>query len=145
MKEMCGNIFCALHEQRLPTRLQGAPSFRLGCVRLSDRGESCPQSPELGNTLGQCCSEGCCSREAEKNRSSPLSQRKVGHRSLILGSGIAAGMGALSHPKPSAQKMDILNFHFPFKCHLDLFFLSPTLFHINCVQLQGVSENITLA
>lgn len=62
---------------------------------------------------------------------------------------IASGMGALSHPKPSAQKMDpgddILNFHFPFKCHLDLFFLSPTLFHINCIQLQGVSENITLA
>lgn len=62
---------------------------------------------------------------------------------------IANAMGAVSHLKLSVQTMepgdDILNFHFPFNCHLDLFFLSPTLFHINCIQLQGVSENITLA
>lgn len=72
---------------------------------------------------------------------------KFGHCSLTLV--IVIRMGALSHPKVSAQKMDprddILNFHFPFKCHLDLFFLSPTLLHTNCIQLQGVSENITLA
>lgn len=64
---------------------------------------------------------------------------------------IAKGMmmGALFHPDPSAQKMDpeddILNFNFPFKCHLDCFLPSPTLFHISYIQLQGVSENITSA
>lgn len=73
---MCGNIFCSFHEQLLPTRLQGAPPFQPGCVCLFVRGEVCLQSQELGNTLWQCCSEGCCSPEGEKNRSSPLSQQQ---------------------------------------------------------------------
>lgn len=72
---------------------------------------------------------------------------KVGHCCITLM--IATGMGASSHPKPSVHKIDVggelLSFHFPFKCHLDFFFLSLTLFHINCIQLQGVSENITSA
>lgn len=126
-KQMCGNIFCSFHKQCLPTFPQGA--FQLGWLSTEPRAEqhleavlkwrvllSCPVQTEVHLCPGS----------------------KVGHCSPVLVT--ANGMGALSHPKPSAQKRDpgddILNFHFPFNCHLDLFFLSPT-FHINCIQLTG--------
>lgn len=144
---MCGDSFCSFHGQCTPTRLQGTPPFLLGSLCLSIRGEVCLQSQELGNTLRQCFSQGCSSSEGEKNRIS-LSQQQIWPLQPCLGD-CYPDRCSLSPKGFSAQKTDpgddILNFIFPFKCHLDLFFLSLTLLHTNCIQLQGLSENITLA
>lgn len=126
-----------LHARREPHHFGWAVSASLVEESLVRRAQS------WATPWGSAAAKGAAPLKRRRTEVLLCPSGKVGHHSLIFG--IAAGMGALPHPKPSAQKMDILNFHFPFKCHLDLFFLSPTLFHINCVQLQGVSENITLA
>lgn len=103
--------YAALHKQ-------GASSFQLGCVCHSVKGEVCAQSQALSSTLRQCSSEGCCSHALGRVQLCPSS--KVGRSNFIFM--ITKGMmSALCHPDPFAQKMDpeddILNFHFPFKCH----------------------------
>lgn len=103
---------------------QGGPSFQLGCVCQSVRGEVCAQSQAHLEAVLKCR---CCSL----GRVQLCPSSKVGCSSFIFM--IAKGtMGARFHPDPSAQKMDpeddILDFHFPFKCHLDLFFPLPRFF-----------------
>lgn len=106
----------------------GASSFQLGCVCHSVRGEVCAQSQALSSTLRQFSSAGCCSPALGRVQLCPRSKVGCSNFIFMIAKGIVS---PLLHPDPFAQmdpEGDILNFPFPFKCHLDCFFPLPHCF-----------------